>query len=144
MRPLILLVIAFLTFPIPGRSQENTPIGERIWKREVASESKMALMIAVTLRKGDDISKQIEPFKAVTNTWWRQGDSGKERLFLMSVIDEETRQEEVRRIVAKTISDDEALRKIVSQLAVASLVFGTPEGKTIAEFSLKVGASSKR
>jgi hypothetical protein len=144
MRILFFLTIVFLLMIPRGGAEENTPIGERIWKREMAADTKVALMIAVTLKKGDDLAKQIAPFKEVTKTWWRQDDGKKNRLFLMSVIDEETRPDEVRKIVTKAISEDEALQRIFRRVSVASLVFGTPEGKTLSEVSLKAEDAPKR
>jgi hypothetical protein len=137
MRILFFIAIVLLTIIPQGISQTNTPIGERIWKRELASDTKAALMIAVTLRKGDDVAKHIEPFKEALKVWWRKSDNGKQRDFLMTIIGEETRPGEIRKTVAKMISDDEELRLIFSRLGVATLLFGTPEGKQTAEFSLK-------
>ncbi len=143
MRTLFFIAIVLLAIIPQGRSQSKTPIGERIWKREVATDTKAALLIAVTLRKGDEVSRHIEPFKEAVKVWWQKSDQGKQRDFLMTIIDEETRPDEVRKTVAKMISDDEELRLIFSRLGVATLMFGTPEGKETAEFSLKPAAAAK-
>ncbi|HWB59743.1 MAG TPA: hypothetical protein VG733_09630 [Chthoniobacteraceae bacterium] len=69
----------------------NTPIGERIWKREEARDGQAALMIAITLRHGDQLQRQFEPFIAATKQWWRASHGAKERDFLITVADEATR-----------------------------------------------------
>jgi hypothetical protein len=144
MRLLFLLAIVSLLMISTGRAQRDTPIGERIWKSEVTNENSTALMIAVTLRKGDDIARQIAPFRETTKAWWRNSDPKKKRHFLLSVIDEETRSDQAQKIIVNSIARDEALRRIFVDLEVASLVFGTEEGKTLAEHSLKLVGASRR